>query len=93
VINQSKREPFDCPVCGEEVPAGASACPQCGACENTGWNDDTRYDGLDLPEEAFDEDDPPTQAPRQPPFPLGKWLIAAVAALLIIVLLRNWLGL
>ena len=42
--------PGDCPVCGHPVPAGAVSCRECGACPNTGWNEDTRYDGLDLPE-------------------------------------------
>lgn len=48
--------PFECPVCGEEVPPGAKACPGCGADERTGWDEDAaRYDGLDLPDEAFEE--------------------------------------
>lgn len=38
------------------MPRKARACPQCGADERTGWNEeDTRYDGLALPDEAFDE--------------------------------------
>lgn len=37
-------------MCGQHVPAGASSCKECGACPHTGWSDDTRYDGLDLPE-------------------------------------------
>lgn len=54
-----KRPPSECPVCGVEVPSNARACPECGADERSGWNeDDTRYDGLDLPESAFtDEND------------------------------------
>jgi predicted nucleic acid-binding Zn ribbon protein len=49
---------FECPVCGAEVPPRARACPECGADERTGWNEEsTRYDGLDLPNEAFAEDD------------------------------------
>ncbi len=43
--------PFECPVCGAEVPARALACPECGADERTGWNEEaTLYDGLDLPD-------------------------------------------
>lgn len=57
-----KRAPFvppsECPICGAAVPAKARACPQCGADERTGWNEEaTRYDGLDLPDAAFDEPD------------------------------------
>jgi hypothetical protein len=58
--------PTECPVCGEAVPRGARACPGCGADERSGWNEETtRYDGLGLPDEAFDEQpaDPPRRAP------------------------------
>ncbi len=48
--------PETCPVCGAEVPANAPACPECGADERTGWADDARYDGLDLPDQEFDYD-------------------------------------
>jgi len=40
---------FDCPNCGAEVPIKAKSCPDCGSDENTGWSEDTMYDGLDLP--------------------------------------------
>ena len=49
--------PDVCPVCGESVPRNARACPGCGADERSGWDDETtRYDGLDLPDSAFDEE-------------------------------------
>lgn len=51
-MSRSFNPPEICPVCGETVPRRAKACPGCGADEKTGWNeDDTRYDGLDLPDE------------------------------------------
>jgi len=46
---------FTCPVCGMDVPRAAKSCPECGACEKSGWSEDARYDGLDLPE--IDGDD------------------------------------
>jgi predicted nucleic acid-binding Zn ribbon protein len=47
-----------CPVCGAEVPPGARACPECGADDTTGWNEDRAvYDGLDLPDDEFDYDE------------------------------------
>lgn len=51
------RGPFPCPNCGEEVPAGAKACPGCGSDETTGWSHDTIYDGADIPDaEEMDYD-------------------------------------
>jgi len=43
-----------CPHCGAEVPPGAKACPECGSDEQTGWSEQARYDGLDLPDDKFD---------------------------------------
>jgi hypothetical protein len=51
----ASKSTFSCPVCGEDVPAKARACPHCGACEKSGWNEETGgADGLDLPDEDFD---------------------------------------
>ncbi len=48
--------PEICPHCGAEVPRNARACPECGSDEKTGWSDEARTDGLDLPDEEFDYD-------------------------------------
>ena len=46
--------PEVCPVCGEDVPRGAMACPECGADHNSGWKEDAdRIDAVDLPDEDF----------------------------------------
>jgi hypothetical protein len=37
-VNEKKT--FPCPFCHAEVPQGASACPECGSDEQTGWSDD-----------------------------------------------------
>lgn len=92
----SKRKftaPAECPVCGADVPSNARACPECGADERTGWNDETtRYDGLDLPEEAFEDDDTPRSRAPHPTrrklkpngIPLFWWVVAlAILALFI----------
>ncbi len=42
---------FNCPNCGAEVPIKAKSCLDCGSDENTGWSEDTMYDGLDLNEQ------------------------------------------
>jgi hypothetical protein len=79
------RPPSECPVCGAAVPPKAKACPECGADERSGWNeDDTRYDGLDLPESAYEDDDSP--APRRRPVTSTGihpfwWIVAALLLL------------
>ncbi len=46
---------FICPNCGAEVPIKALSCPECGSDDQTGWSEDTLYDGMDLPAfEAID---------------------------------------
>ncbi|MGL1904178.1 MAG: zinc-ribbon domain-containing protein [Fibrobacterales bacterium] len=49
---------FICPNCGEEVAEGKLACPSCGSDADTGWNDDTLYDNVGLPEEEIYPADP-----------------------------------
>ena len=57
-IYNTMTPPDICPVCGEAVPPSASACPECGADDATGWNTDRAvYDGLDLPDNEFDYDE------------------------------------
>jgi len=49
---EKRQAPEICPVCGEDVPRNALACPECGADHNSGWREDAEiYDGVDLPEE------------------------------------------
>jgi len=49
--------PDTCPNCGADVPRRAKACPECGACEQTGWAEDADTGDLGLPEESFDYDE------------------------------------
>ena len=42
--------PDNCAICGAAIPPKARACPECGADEQTGWREQSMYDGLDLPE-------------------------------------------
>src|SRR6267378_1654510 len=50
--------PDVCPVCGEDVPRGSLACPECGADHNSGWRQDVdTYDAVDLPDEEFNYDE------------------------------------
>jgi hypothetical protein len=83
------KSPEVCPVCYEEVPPRAKACPSCGADERSGWNEDNLiYDGLDLPSEAWEEDPDPRRIPstRSQGFPIA-WRLAAAILLLALLLL------
>ena len=36
------------------MPRNAKSCPECGACEKSGWSTDASADELDVPDEDFD---------------------------------------
>lgn len=78
--------PSECAVCGALIPPHARACPECGADERTGWREADPYDGLDLPDEAWaDEDESkfdPTARSRGPGGLAWGWWLAGVLALL-----------
>lgn len=81
--------PAECPVCGADVPPRALSCPHCGADERTGWHEDsTRYDGVDLPDSAFaDENTPPARPARRTGTGLHPfWWVVATALLLWFIL-------
>ncbi len=81
------RTPAECPVCGADVPPRSRSCPSCGADERTGWDEDaTRYDGLDLPDSAFDSD--ASAARRRRPRRHGIhpfWWIVGVGLLVLLI--------
>ncbi len=83
--------PEVCPNCGAEVPSDAKACPACGSDEQTGWSDDARTSGLDLPDPEFNYDDFLKRefGPRNP-VPRGIrwwWWLVAIALLIAFVLM------
>ncbi|RRJ96315.1 zinc ribbon domain-containing protein [Opitutaceae bacterium TAV4] len=55
--NKPPPPPDECAQCGADIPRGALACPECGADERTGWREVSSYDGLDLPDSAWADDD------------------------------------
>jgi len=83
------RPPAHCAVCGSEIAATASACPECGADERTGWREQDPSDGLDLPDEVFDHDAyierESNGVPRQGS-PLFWWVVS-----LLVLALVGWL--
>ncbi len=47
--------PSVCPVCGEDVPAKALACPECGADHQSGWRENAgSIDATGALEDDFD---------------------------------------
>ncbi len=50
--------PEECPYCGAPVPENASACPDCGSDESTGWSQAAYCENLGIPDpdEEFDHD-------------------------------------
>ena len=53
----------DCPHCGEPLEEGSDSCPHCGSDDETGWNPEADYYGLELPED--DAAGPREEHPRQ----------------------------
>lgn len=95
-LNSPRRTPKICPVCGENVPPKALACPECGSDQNTGWREGAlEEDALDLPnEEDFDYDEfikeefgsSKSLRPR-PIHPV--WWIAAIITLIAFILIMG----
>ncbi len=82
----SQPPPDECANCGTAIPPGARACPECGADERSGWREQSPYDGLDLPDEAWAEHE--THADGTPPRRVNglAWHWWLVAVLLIVLL-------
>lgn len=79
--------PDECANCGSPIPRNARACPECGADERTGWRETSLYDDLDLPDEAYEDDDAPRHSSPLPRTVNGLawyWWAAAVCLLLLV---------
>jgi hypothetical protein len=77
--------PKVCPVCGDDVPPTALACPECGADHNSGWKESS-YDGLDLPTDDFDYDEFVEQEFGSSIKPTGiklRWWITAIILIIL----------
>lgn len=89
--------PETCPVCGEDVPRNARACPECGADHNSGWREDA--EGIDAEgsdgESSFDyEEYAEREFGNGSPKPRGInpiWWITAII-LLAMMLYGLWRG-
>ncbi len=79
--------PAVCPVCGEDVPRKALACPGCGADERSGWRENAEaYDGVGLPDD-FDYDGFVREEFGSPIKPKGISVFWWIAAIVVIVAL------
>ena len=82
--------PEICPNCGAKVPSRARACPECGACDATGWSEEASAADLGLPDEEFDyEEYRQREFGGKSPVPRGIawfwWLVAVLAAILVLI--------
>jgi len=86
--------PDVCPVCGEDVPQNALACPECGADHESGWKGNT-YDGLDLPDDDFDYDEFVQEEFGSPIRPTGIkpwWWVTAIVLIILFVAIYFYAG-
>jgi len=74
------RDTFICPVCGTEVDSDAVVCPECGSDDETGWSEDTAYDGLYLYDADEDDLSPRRQTKSHP------WLKYLIPVIIFITL-------
>lgn len=75
---------FACPVCGEVVRANALACPHCGSDDETGWSQDTEYDGMNLPgDDEWPVNEGPARRRKTISLAMGILMIALIVLLVV----------
>ena len=92
---ESDSEYFVCPHCGEELSLHATFCQECGASDQSGWNEGDAWDDpepSDIDDSDFDYDEFiarefPDQAGHRAGRWSFKWSLAAVVVILLIALL------
>lgn len=67
---------FTCPHCGASVPPDATACPECGSDDQTGWSEQANYDDL-----LLYNDEPQSETSK--PAAWSKYLITIIAIIAI----------
>lgn len=81
--------PENCPVCGADLPAKAKACPECGACDKTGWSEAATEDPLGLEQESFNyeefvQEEFDGKSPAEGGSSLWKWVAALLLGLFLL---------
>ena len=88
MANKKPTAPDVCPACGEEVPRGAVACPECGADHNSGWREDAEsYDAL--PDDSFKYEEFVAREFGSGPKPAGiqtVWWVTAIIVIVVVLL-------
>ena len=87
--------PSECAQCGAEIPRNALACPECGADERTGWRESSIYDGMELPDDAWDDEHVAAKPSRVPDRRVNglAWYWWAVGVALLLLIGLSFLGL
>jgi hypothetical protein len=85
------KNPKRCPVCGEDVPSEALACPECGADHNSGWRENAGvYDAVDLADEDFNYEEFVGEefgsAPKPAHIKTVWWIVAIVLTVLFAII-------
>lgn len=93
--DEARTTPEICPNCGALVPEEARACPECGADEETGWNDTALEQrlGISDPDEFDHEEWEREEAgvTRKRPLAWLWWLTGVILLLLIAAgLVTHW---
>ena len=91
--SSQSRTPEYCPVCGEDVPRGARACPECGADHRSGWRDDATGEESagEFEYDAFVRNEFGKTPLKPPHLSIFWWIIAIVVTAAMIVLLIHGL--
>lgn len=67
------------------MPNGAKSCPECGACDKSGWSGQAESSGLGLPDDDFDYrkfiENEFGETPKKSPMHWVWWLAAVLALL------------
>ncbi len=77
---------FICPNCGFEVDIDAESCPVCGSDDETGWSEDTVYDGLFLYNDYDPNEDEQTPKTERS-IDWGKYIVISITLILVVALL------
>jgi hypothetical protein len=79
MTRRPRREIFECPNCGADVPIGSKACRECGSDSATGWQtaEEIDYQSIELPDVQARHS--PATGGRRPLWIVVTALVAAAA--------------